>query len=144
MSLEKVVYRAQAKATGGRDGQVVSSDGVLNVKLGVPKEMGGAGGAVTNPEQLFAAGYSACFNSALSLILSQNKISDANPEVEITIELLKDDTDNGFKLGADIKVTLENMSQQDAEKFVEQAHQFCPYSKATRGNIDVQLDVTAQ
>ncbi|MEJ7312067.1 Ohr family peroxiredoxin, partial [Staphylococcus epidermidis] len=106
--------------------------------------MGGQGGNDTNPEQLFAAGYSACFNSALSLILSQNKISDANPEVEITIELLKDDTDNGFKLGADIKVTLENMSQQDAEKFVEQAHQFCPYSKATRGNIDVQLDVTAQ
>ncbi|MEJ7545725.1 Ohr family peroxiredoxin, partial [Staphylococcus hominis] len=80
----------------------------------------------TNPEQLFAAGYSACFNSALSLILSQNKVNDANPEVEITIELIKDETDNGFKLAADIKVTLENISQEDAEKYVEQAHQFCP------------------
>ena len=106
--------------------------------------MGGQGGNDTNPEQLFAAGYSACFNSALSLILSQNKVNDANPEVEITIELIKDETDNGFKLAADIKVTLENISQEDAEKYVEQAHQICPYSKATRGNIDVQLEVTAQ
>ena len=77
--------------------------------------MGGQGGNDTNPEQLFAAGYSACFNSALSLILSQNKVNDANPEVEITIELIKDETDNGFKLAADIKVTLENISQEDAE-----------------------------
>ena len=138
------IYSTTMISNGGRDGRVFSPDNTFVQNLATPKEMGGQGGNDTNTEQLFAAGYSACFNSALSLILSQNKISDANPEVEITIELLKDDTDNGFKLGADIKVTLENMSQQDAEKFVEQAHQFCPYSKATRGNIDVQLDVTAQ
>ncbi|MCG1200781.1 organic hydroperoxide resistance protein [Staphylococcus epidermidis] len=138
------IYSTTMISNGGRDGRVFSPDNTFVQNLATPKEMGGQGGNDTNPEHLFAAGYSACFNSALSLILSQNKISDANPEVEITIELLKDDTDNGFKLGADIKVTLENMSQQDAEKFVEQAHQFCPYSKATRGNIDVQLDVTAQ
>ncbi|WHI70267.1 organic hydroperoxide resistance protein [Staphylococcus epidermidis] len=138
------IYSTTMISNGGRDGRVFSPDNTFVQNLATPKEMGGQGGNDTNPEQLFVAGYSACFNSALSLILSQNKISDANPEVEITIELLKDDTDNGFKLGADIKVTLENMSQQDAEKFVEQAHQFCPYSKATRGNIDVQLDVTAQ
>ncbi|MGC7667614.1 organic hydroperoxide resistance protein [Staphylococcus epidermidis] len=138
------IYSTTMISNGGRDGRVFSPDNTFVQNLATPKEMGGQGGNDTNSEQLFAAGYSACFNSALSLILSQNKISDANPEVEITIELLKDDTDNGFKLGADIKVTLENMSQQDAEKFVEQAHQFCPYSKATRGNIDVQLDVTAQ
>lgn len=138
------IYSTTMISNGGRDGRVFSPDNTFVQNLATPKEMGGQGGNDTNPEQLFSAGYSACFNSALSLILSQNKISDANPEVEITIELLKDDTDNGFKLGADIKVTLENMSQQDAEKFVEQAHQFCPYSKATRGNIDVQLDVTAQ
>ena len=138
------IYSTTMISNGGRDGRVFSPDNTFVQNLATPKEMGGQGGNDTNPEQLFASGYSACFNSALSLILSQNKISDANPEVEITIELLKDDTDNGFKLGADIKVTLENMSQQDAEKFVEQAHQFCPYSKATRGNIDVQLDVTAQ
>lgn len=138
------IYSTTMISNGGRDGRVFSPDNTFVQNLATPKEMGGQGGNDTNTEQLFAAGYSACFNSALSLILSQNKISDANPEVEITIELLKDDTDNGFKLGADIKVTLENMSQQDAEKFVEQAHQFCPYSKATRGNIDVQIDVTAQ
>lgn len=138
------IYSTTMISNGGRDGRVFSPDNTFVQNLATPKEMGGQGGNDTNPEQLFADGYSACFNSALSLILSQNKISDANPEVEITIELLKDDTDNGFKLGADIKVTLENMSQQDAEKFVEQAHQFCPYSKATRGNIDVQIDVTAQ
>ena len=131
------IYSTTMISNGGRDGRVFSPDNTFVQNLATPKEMGGQGGNDTNPEQLFAAGYSACINSALSLILSQNKISD-------TIELLKDDTDNGFKLGADIKVTLENMSQQDAEKFVEQAHQFCPYSKATRGNIDVQLDVTAQ
>ncbi|MDU7023148.1 MAG: organic hydroperoxide resistance protein [Staphylococcus epidermidis] len=123
------IYSTTMISNGGRDGRVFSPDNTFVQNLATPKEMGGQGGNDTNPEQLFAAGYSACFNSALSLILSQNKISDANPEVE---------------LGADIKVTLENMSQQDAEKFVEQAHQFCPYSKATRGNIDVQIDVTAQ
>ncbi|MDU1489848.1 MAG: organic hydroperoxide resistance protein [Staphylococcus epidermidis] len=118
------IYSTTMISNGGRDGRVFSPDNTFVQNLATPKEMGGQGGNDTNPEQLFAAGYSACFNSALSLILSQNKISDA--------------------LGADIKVTLENMSQQDAEKFVEQAHQFCPYSKATRGNIDVQIDVTAQ
>ncbi len=88
MSLEKVVYRAQAKATGGRDGQVVSSDGVLNVKLGVPKEMGGAGGAVTNPEQLFAGGYSACFLGAMKFVAHRDKIkipADAYIEGEVGI-----------------------------------------------------------
>ena len=137
------IYSTTMISNGGRDGRVFSPDNTFVQNLATPKEMGGQGGNDTNPEQLFVAGYSACFNSAIINLIS-NKISDANPEVEITIELLKDDTDNGFKLGADIKVTLENMSQQDAEKFVEQAHQFCPYSKATRGNIDVQLDVTAQ
>ena len=99
------IYSTTMISNGGRDGRVFSPDNTFVQNLATPKEMGGQGGNDTNPEQLFAAGYSACFNSALSLILSQNKISDANPEVEITIELLKDDTDNGFKLGADIKVT---------------------------------------
>lgn len=138
------IYSTTMISNGGRDGRVFSPDNTFVQNLATPKEMGGQGGNYTNPEQLFAAGYSACFNSALSLILSQNKVNDANPEVEITIELIKDETDNGFKLAADIKVTLENISQEDAEKYVEQAHQFCPYSKATRGNIDVQLEVTAQ
>lgn len=141
--MTKPLYTTTMISNGGRDGQYLA-DNTFVQNLATPKEMGGQGGNDTNPEQLFAAGYSACFNSALSLILSQNKVNDANPEVEITIELIKDETDNGFKLAADIKVTLENISQEDAEKYVEQAHQFCPYSKATRGNIDVQLEVTAQ
>ena len=142
--MAKPLYTTTIISNGGRDGRVFSPDNTFVQNLATPKEMGGQGGNDTNLEQLFAAGYSACFNSALSLILSQNKVNDANPEVEITIELIKDETDNGFKLAADIKVTLENISQEDAEKYVEQAHQFCPYSKATRGNIDVQLEVTAQ
>ena len=135
------IYSTTMISNGGRDGRVFSPDNTFVQNLATPKEMGGQGGNDTNPEQLFAAGYSACFNSALSLILSRHKVNDANPEVEITIELVKDTTDNGFKLAADIDVTLENVSQEDAEQYVEQAHQFCPYSKATRGNIDVDLNL---
>lgn len=138
------IYSTTMISNGGRDGRVFSPDNTFVQNLATPKEMGGQGGNDTNPEQLFAAGYSACFNSALSLTLSRHKVNDANPEVEITIELVKDTTDNGFKLAADIDVTLENVSQEEAEQYVEQAHQFCPYSKATRGNIDVNLKANAQ
>ena len=138
------IYSTTMISNGGRDGRVFSPDNTFVQNLATPKEMGGQGGNDTNPEQLFAAGYSACFNSALSLILSRHKVNDANPGVEITIELVKDTTDNGFKLAADIDVTLENVSQEEAEQYVEQAHQFCPYSKATRGNIDVNLKANAQ
>lgn len=138
------IYSTTMISNGGRDGRVFSPDNTFVQNLATPKEMDGQGGNDTNPEQLFAAGYSACFNSALSLILSRHKVNDANPEVEITIELVKDTTDNGFKLAADIDVTLENVSQEEAEQYVEQAHQFCPYSKATRGNIDVNLKANAQ
>lgn len=138
------IYSTTMISNGGRDGRVFSPDNTFVQNLATPKEMGGQGGNDTNPEQLFAAGYSACFNSALSLILSRHKVNDANPEVEITIELVKDTTDNGFKLAADIDVTLENVSQEEAEQYVEQAHQFCPYSKAIRGNIDVNLKANAQ
>ena len=142
--MEESIYSTTMISNGGRDGRVFSPDNTFVQNLATPKEMGGQGGNDTNPEQLFAAGYSACFNSALSLILSRHKVNDANPEVEITIELVKDTTDNGFKLAADIDVTLENVSQEEAEQYVEQAHQFCPYSKATRGNIDVNLKANAQ
>jgi osmotically inducible protein OsmC len=138
------IYSTTMISNGGRDGRVFSPDNTFVQNLATPKEMGGQGGNDTNPEQLFAAGYSACFNSALSLILSRHKVNDANPEVEITIELVKDATDNGFKLAADIEVTLENVSQEEAEQYVEQAHQFCSYSKVTRGNIDVNLKANAQ
>ncbi|WP_151980144.1 organic hydroperoxide resistance protein [Acinetobacter guerrae] len=140
MSLEKVVYRAKAKATGGRDGQVVSSDGVLNVKLGVPKEMGGAGGAVTNPEQLFAGGYSACFLGALKFVANRDKIkipADAYIEGEVGIGPIP----TGFGIEAKLDIHLEGMDEVEAKKLVDAAHIVCPYSNATRGNIDVDLNV---
>lgn len=140
MSLEKVVYRAQAKATGGRDGRAVSSDGVLDVKLGVPKEMGGSGGAVTNPEQLFAAGYSACFLGALKFVANRDKIkipADAYIKGEVGIGPIP----TGFSIEAKLNIHLEGMDEAEAKKLVDAAHIVCPYSNATRGNIDVDLNI---
>lgn len=143
--MSKVLYATNMISNGGRDGRVFSPDNTFVQNLATPKEMGGnATTAETNPEQLFAAGYSACFNSALSLILQKSGVTDANPEVEATIELIVDEADNGVKLGGTLIVTLENMSQEDAESYVEKAHNYCPYSKATKGNIDISLEVHAQ
>ena len=128
MSIEKVVYRAHATATGGRDGRATSSDGVLDVKLGVPKEMGGAGGEVTNPEQLFAAGYSACFLGALKFVAAKEK-------VKIPAEA------NGFGIEVQLDISLPGIERSVAEDLVKKAHVVCPYSNATRGNIDVTLNV---
>ena len=132
MSLEKVVYTAKAKATGGRDGRATSSDGVLDVKLGVPKEMGGMGGEVTNPEQLFAAGYSACFLGAMKFVA-------AFIEGEVGIGPLP----TGFGIEAKLNIHVEGMDPAEAKKLVDAAHIVCPYSNATRGNIDVTLNIIA-
>lgn len=140
MSLEKVVYRAKAKATGGRDGRATSSDNVLDVKLGVPKEMGGAGGEVTNPEQLFAAGYSACFLGAMKFVAGRDKIAmpkDAWIEGEVGIGPIPD----GFGIEAQLNIHLEGMDSAQAKKLVDAAHIVCPYSNATRNNIDVTLNI---
>ncbi|CNI30173.1 putative osmotic/stress-like protein [Yersinia massiliensis] len=140
MSIEKVVYRAKAKATGGRDGRATSSDGVLDVKLGVPKEMGGAGGAVTNPEQLFAAGYSACFLGALKFVASKEKIKipdDANIEGTVGIGAIP----TGFGIEVQLDISLPGIERSVAEDLVKKAHVVCPYSNATRGNIDVTLNI---
>lgn len=140
MSLEKVVYTAKAKATGGRDGSVRSDDGALDTQLGVPKEMGGAGGVVTNPEQLFAAGYSACFLGAMKFVAGRDKIAlpkDAYIEGEVGIGPIP----NGFGIEATLNIHLEGMDQAEAQKLVDVAHIVCPYSNATRGNIDVTLNV---
>lgn len=142
--MSKAIYTTSMISNGGRDGRVFSPDNTFTHNLATPKAMGGNAVTETNPEQLFAAGYSACFNSALSLILQRNKVTDAQPEVEVTIDLLTDEEDNGFKLGGTINVTLNNMSQEVAEDYVNQAHAFCPYSKVTKGNIEVQIEVTAQ
>ncbi|HDL6926565.1 TPA: organic hydroperoxide resistance protein [Yersinia enterocolitica] len=140
MSIEKVVYRAKAKATGGRDGRATSSDGVLDVKLGVPKEMGGAGGAVTNPEQLFAAGYSACFLGALKFVASKEKMKipdDASIEGTVGIGAIP----TGFGIEVQLDISLPGIERSVAEDLVKKAHVVCPYSNATRGNIDVTLNI---
>ncbi len=140
MSIEKVIYRAHATATGGREGRATSSDGVLDVKLGLPKEMGGAGGEVSNPEQLFAAGYSACFLGALKHVASLEKVripADAKIEGAVGIGEIP----GGFGIEVALDITLPGIERSVAEDLVEKAHKVCPYSNATRGNIDVTLTV---
>jgi lipoyl-dependent peroxiredoxin len=140
MSLQKVVYQAHATATGGREGTAKSSDGVLDVKLSTPKEMGGAGGSGTNPEQLFAAGYSACFLGAMKFIAGQKKIAlPADTAVAGTVGF--GPVPGGFGIEAQLAVTIPGMAQADAQALVDAAHQVCPYSNATRGNIDVTISV---
>ena len=142
MSLEQVIYTAKAKATGGREGRATSSDGVLDVKLGLPKEMGGAGGEVTNPEQLFAAGYSACFLGAMKFVSGRDKIAiakDAFIEAEVGIGPLP----TGFGIEVKLNIHLEGMDAAEAKKLVDAAHIVCPYSNATRGNVDVTLNIIA-
>ncbi|OTH00166.1 organic hydroperoxide resistance protein [Acinetobacter sp. ANC 4973] len=139
MSLEKAVYTAKAKATGGRDGRATSSDEILDVKLAVPKEMGGAGGG-TNPEQLFAAGYSACFLGAMKFVAGRDKLNiskDAYIEGEVGIGPIP----TGFGIEVKLNIHLEGMDQAEAQKLVDAAHIVCPYSNATRGNINVTLNV---
>lgn len=136
---EKIVYTAHASSTGGRDGQTRSSDGFLDVKLVLPKEMGGAGGGV-NPEQLFAAGYSACFLGAMKFVAGQQKISlPAETKVEGSVGIGPIPT--GFNIAVELSINIPGMDHAAAEALVEKAHVVCPYSNATRGNIDVTLKV---
>lgn len=137
----KVLYTAVATATGGRDGRAISSDKNLDVKLATPKELGGAGGDATNPEQLFAAGYSACFIGALKFVASQSKRS-IPADASITARVGIGQIPGGFGLDIDLNINLPGLEQADAQALVEAAHQVCPYSNATRGNVDVRLHVT--
>jgi Ohr subfamily peroxiredoxin len=140
MSLQKVVYQAHATVTGGRDGRAVSSDNVLDLKLTTPKEMGGAGGVGTNPEQLFAAGYSACFLGALKFVAGRAKVAIPDTTtVEGTVGF--GPTASGFGIEAELKVTIPGLPREQAEALVNKAHEVCPYSNATRNNIDVRLVV---
>ncbi|HEY0186362.1 MAG TPA: organic hydroperoxide resistance protein [Cellulomonas sp.] len=136
------LYTATATSTGnGRaGGQAVSSDGVLDVTLAIPTEMGGPGGG-TNPEQLFAAGYAACFHSALKAVAAAEKITIADSAVIADIGI-SPNGQGGYQLSAALHVELGGLDQAVAEKLVEQAHQVCPYSNATRGNIEVTLETT--
>lgn len=140
MSLEKVLYKAHAKATGGREGRAVSSDNVLDVKLTLPKEMGGSGAVGTNPEQLFAAGYSACFLGALKFVAGQAKVAIPDTTtIEGTVGIGPLPT--GFGIEVELKITIPGLPREQAEALVQKAHIVCPYSNATRNNIDVQLSV---
>ncbi len=137
-----VLYKAKVRAEGGRDGQISSSDGLLNMKLSLPKGMGGKEDA-TNPEQLFAAGYAACFENAMLYIARQEGSQLQGTAVEAVVGL--NSTDAGpFVLTVALNVEVGGLSQADAEKLVAQAHEVCPYSNATRGNIDVQLHTTVK
>ena len=138
MSIEKVLYRAYAEAYGGRDGRAVSSDGILDVALTTPKELGGTGGEGTNPEQLFAAGYSACFLGALKFVGMRDKLSvpaDASIEGVVGIGAVP----TGFAIEVELRISLPGLAREAAQELIQRAHIVCPYSNATRNNIDVTL-----
>jgi len=136
-----VKYRTTATALGGRDGEARTKDGSFAVKLSTPKELGGAGGDGANPEQLFAAGYSACFIGALKAAGQQLKVKvPADARVTATVGI-GPRSEGGFGITADLSVELPGVDRPTAEKLVETAHQICPYSNATRGNVDVGLTV---
>ena len=142
MSIEKVLYRAYAEATGGRDGRAISSDGVLDVALTTPRELGGAGGAGTNPEQLFAAGYSACFLGAMKFVAARDKLAiPADVSIEGVVGIGAIPT--GFGIEVELRISLPGLDAEAANTLVERAHIVCPYSNATRDNIDVTLTLVA-
>ncbi len=136
--LEKVLYTAAAKATGGREGTVHGENPSLDLKLSTPKELGGAGGTGTNPEQLFAAGYSACFIGALKVVAMREKVS-LPAEVSIEGHVGIGPISHGFCIEVELKISLPGIEKSVAESLVEKAHMVCPYSNATRGNIKVTL-----
>ena len=140
MSIEKIVYTATATATGGREGQATSSDSALDVKLSTPRELGGAGGDGTNPEQLFAAGYSACFLGALKFVASQQKVA-LPADTRITGKVGIGPIPTGFGIEVELTIAAPGLPREQLQALVDQAHIVCPYSNATRGNIDVSLVV---
>jgi osmotically inducible protein OsmC len=134
----KTLYTAVSTAHGGRDGHVRSSDGILDLDLRTPKEMGGPGGAGTNPEQLFAAGYAACFESAMRVVARKQKkpLADATVTGHVSFNV----TDEGkYVLSVELHGKVEGLSHEEAEALMRAAHEVCPYSNATRGNIEVKL-----
>lgn len=140
MSLEKTLYVAHATATGGRDGRAVSSDQQLDVALATPRELGGAGGAGTNPEQLFAAGYAACFIGALKVVAAKEKVA-LPADTSIAADVGIGPIPTGFGIEVTLNVSVPGMARELAESLVEKAHVVCPYSNATRGNVDVTLNI---
>jgi Ohr subfamily peroxiredoxin len=136
-----VKYTTQATATGGRDGRATTADHSLDVKLSTPKELGGAGGEGNNPEQLFAAGYSACFLGALKFVAGQEKLRVPDQSTVTATVGIGPRSEGGFGLDVALRVSLPGIERAQAEALVQKAHQVCPYSNATRGSLDVRLEV---
>jgi len=140
MSLEKILYTGTATSSGGREGRSSTSDGKLDLALSTPRGLGGPGGEGTNPEQLFAAGYSACFLSALKFVAGRQKV--ALPDsTSVTADIDIGPLGGGFGLQATLTISAPGVDRDTLQALVEQAHQVCPYSNATRGNIEVDLRI---
>jgi len=135
----KTIYQTKASATGGRNGQVKSEDGVLDLEVRIPKEMGGQGGAYTNPEQLFAAGYSACFDSALNLVARMDRIHLKDSKVSATVGIQAEAND--FNIVVKLDVEIPGVERNIALDLLQKAHAVCPYSKAIRNNVNVELNL---
>jgi osmotically inducible protein OsmC len=137
-----ILYRAHASAEGGREGSAATDDSRLSVKLSTPKELGGGGGEGTNPEQLFAAGYSACFLGALKFVAGKEKVKlPEETRVAADVGIGPRDDGTGFGIAVDLKISIPGLDATQAQDLVNKAHIVCPYSHATRGNIDVNLSV---
>lgn len=136
----KPLFTASATATGGREGRVTSTDGVIDLNVAMPGSK--HADESTNPEQLFAAGYAACFGSALNLVIGKERVKTDGTSVTGHVTLNQDD-EGGFFISVELEVEIKGVDQETAERLVEAAHQVCPYSKATRGNVDVKLTAKA-
>jgi lipoyl-dependent peroxiredoxin len=137
-----VKYTTSATATGGRDGRSTTKDGSLDVKLATPKELGGGGGPGNNPEQLFAAGYAACFLGAMKFVASQGGTAKVPNDATVTSTVgIGPRSEGGFGITVALDIGLPGVDRAQAQELVEKAHQVCPYSNATRGNVDVKLNV---
>lgn len=143
MAIDKAVYTAHATSTGGRTGTTKSSDGRISLNLSTPKELGGDGGPGTNPEQLFASGYSACFIGAIKAVAARQKVTlpaDVSNTAEVSIGPMTGKA-GAFSIAVTMKISIPGMDRATAEALVKAAHEVCPYSNATRGNIDVAISV---
>ena len=137
-----VLYKTRATATGGRDGRSKTHDGNLDIQMSSPKELGGAGGPGNNPEELFATGYAACFLGAMKAVASKSDGPKVPPDTEVTAEVgIGPRSEGGFGLDIGLTISLPGLAREDAESLVQKAHQVCPYSNATRNNVDVRLTV---
>jgi Ohr subfamily peroxiredoxin len=134
----KILYEAHASASGGRSGHVTTSNGTLDLQLAMPKELGGTGETLPNPEQLFAAGYAACFDSALTFVATRQKVELSGTRVDATVGI-GPRAGGGFGLAVRLDVTIPGVPREQAQTLLEAAHAACPYSNAIRGNVDVKL-----